>query len=385
MSADTSRKMRILIVINKLDRGGTEHHLLNVLPTLNKASLSISVFVLRQGGTLTEQMEKSGVHVHGCPFNLPHVLNLVLAGIFLLAHLWRKRPDAIHFFLPEAYLVGGFCSLLAPLPIRIMSRRSLNDYQQRRPYAAYFERFLHRKMDAFVANSNAVLEQLVDEIGDSEKLHLIYNGVSVSLANQHFSKVDMRHRLGLPANTLTIIMVANLIPYKGHSDLLEALAQAKPLPNDWRLLCVGRDDGIGGALMAQSKALKLERNIIWLGEQPDIADILKVADLAILPSHEEGLSNSILEAMAAGLCVIATDVGGNREALCPDYGVIVPAQATSTLATAIGKLANDLPLREKYGTAAQQHVATKFSVANCIAGYDQLYKKLRVMHSSLEL
>ena len=137
--------------------------------------------------------------------------------------------------------------------------------------------------------------------------------------------------------------------------------------------------------MAQSKALKLERNIIWLGEQPDIADILKVADLAILPSHEEGLSNSILEAMAAGLCVIATDVGGNREALSPDYGVIVPAQATGTLATAIGKLANDLPLREKYGTAAQQQVATKFSVATCIAGYDQLYKKLRVMHSSLEL
>ena len=130
-----------------------------------------------------------------------------------------------------------------------MSRRSLNNYQQRHPLLTPIERWLHGKMHAVLGNSRAVLTQLEDEGVAADKLGLIYNGLDVSQFKPSASKVELRKNLSLPVDALVLLTVANFIPYKGHSDLLKALCRVnQTLPQPWVLLLVGRDDGICAAL-----------------------------------------------------------------------------------------------------------------------------------------
>ena len=137
--------------------------------------------------------------------------------------------------------------------------------------------------------------------------------------------------MGIGPQALTLVMVGNLIAYKGHGDLLVALGQAAPqLPPDWRLLIVGRDEGIASALQAQSVALGIDRNVLFLDTRNDVPDILNACDIGVLCSHQEGFSNAVLEGMAASLPMIVTDVGGNAEAVLDgECGIVVPAERSA--------------------------------------------------------
>jgi glycosyltransferase involved in cell wall biosynthesis len=180
----------------------------------------------------------------------------------------------------------------------------------------------------------------------------------------------------LAAETLVLVLVANLIPYKGHADLLRALAMARDrLADDWTLLCVGRDDGIGGELAALARDLGLGRHVRWLGHRDDGPALLAAADIGLLCSHEEGFSNAILEGMAAGLPMVVTDVGGNAEAvLDDDTGLVVPARDPTRLAEAIVALARDPARRQAMGAAGRRRVATKFTRQACVLAYERLYE-----------
>ena len=107
---------------------------------------------------------------------------------------------------------------------------------------------------------------------------------------------------------------------------IEALALANDhLPKPWVLLAIGRDEGIGARLKEKAKALNVSDNIVWLGEQNAAEQLLCAGDIFVLPSHQEGFSNALLEAMAAGIPAIATAVGGNVDAVVDDeLGLLVP-------------------------------------------------------------
>ena len=168
------------------------------------------------------------------------------------------------------------------------------------------------------------------------------------------------------------------LPSKGHADLIDALARVKDrLPTGWRLLCVGRDDGIRASLEARAAARELAGNIRWLGERDDVAEVLAAADLGILCSHEEGFSNAVLESMAAGLAMVVTDVGGNREAVLDGVtGLVVPPHTPETLGEAIAILAADPARRRAMGEAGRARVAERFSLDRCVADHDRLYRAL---------
>src|SRR5690606_30322590 len=187
-----------------------------------------------------------------------------------------------------------------------------------------------------------------------------------------------RRQLGIPDAAVVFTMVANLIPYKGHADLLTALAAVREqLPSPWRLLCVGRDDGIGPRLRDQSAALGLAGNVMWLGERRDIANLLSASDIGVLCSHEEGFSNAVLEGMASGLPMVVTDVGGNAEAVIDgDCGLVGPARNPARLGAALLQLATNPEQRCRLGTAARRRVESEFSLERCIIDYERLYEGL---------
>ena len=288
----------------------------------------------------------------------------------------RWRPHIAHFYLPGPYLVGVPVAIAAGTPIKIMSRRSLSRYQQHWPMAARLERLLHRRMDAFIGNSRAVVNDLVSEGIPSSKVKLIYNGVEARVSRPE--RAEARRAFGIAPEALVGVMIANLIPYKGHKDLIEGLALvAQSLPSGWRILCAGRDEGLRSKLENLVGARGLKANIQFLGERTDVSTLLAAADFGVLSSLEEGFSNVVLESMAAGLPMIVTNVGGNPEAVLDgETGLVVPPHDPAALGKAILRLAQDSTLRRRLGAAGLLRVRNDFSIESCVDAHERLYEQL---------
>jgi glycosyltransferase involved in cell wall biosynthesis len=375
---------RILVVTGSLAVGGTEMHLARVLPGLVKRGWEVTVFALTGEGPLAKPLRDGGVQVvslgwgepiHGNRALPQRLLRLAMVSVGLVRAMRRLKPTITHFFLPEAYIVGAVCARVAGLGNLAMSRRSLNLYQAKRPGIGRIERALHRRMSVVLGNSGAVVRELREEGIGLDRLALIYNGLAQPAAA--LDRAATRRALGVPDEALTIAIVANLIPYKGHLDLVEALGRAAPDLPDWRLLCIGRDDGHGPTLREAAARAGIADRIQWLGPRHDVDALLGAADIGVLASHEEGFSNALLEGMAAALPMIATSVGGNPEAVVEgETGLLVPPRAPERLADAIRALGCDPARRAAMGAAARRRVEERFSLERCIADYDRLYTAL---------
>jgi glycosyltransferase involved in cell wall biosynthesis len=379
-------KKRILFVTGDLEIGGTQWHLVQLLPQLLSRGIVPTVYTVMQKGRLADRLEEAGIEVIEPPFastmrKWPQPFRrigvILLSGCKLYGILWR-RPDIVHFFLPMAYLMGGLESLFVPLRWRLMSRRSLNLYHFGHPVLAQFERRLHRAMDIIAGNSRAVIDDLRAEGVSNPKIALIYNGVDLTRFESLPERRTMREELGLRDDTFVMIMVANLLPSKGHADFLDALALIKDrLPADWYVLLAGNDYGCGADLGKQAAERGIAERVRFLGARADVPALYKAADIGILSSHQEGFSNSVIEGMAAGLPMIVTRAGGNPEAIIDqDCGVVVPARKPEVLADAILALAGDADQRRRYGVKARERVEAEFSIAACADRYARLYMSL---------
>ena len=381
VAPDQHQKGRITYVVGSLDIGGAERHLIQILPGLAMRGWDVDVFTLSKPGTQAPLLIERGISIHApraTPAGGNVFLRLLRLGVSTLsysAYIIRRQPDIVHFYLPQAYLQGGICSLIVGPRLRVMSRRSRNFYQRNHPAMALLERRLHSGMKAVLGNSCAVLTDLREEGIPDRKLGLIYNGIDLTPFSEAKSRTEIRRSLGIADEELVFVKVANLIAYKGHKDLLEALARTN-FDTAWRLLCVGRDDGILAELKTLAKRHGISSNVIWAGSRIDIPAVLSAADVGVLASHEEGFSNAVLEYMAAGLPTVATDVGGNAEVLIQEEsGLIVPPGDPSSLATALARM-TDADTRIRMGITAQAVVAQRFSLASCISAYDAFYESL---------
>jgi glycosyltransferase involved in cell wall biosynthesis len=376
----------LLLVINNLESGGAERQLLAILPALARRGFAPRIHVLTHRGALADRFEAAGISVSAppgakwlnrLPVPIGRPVLLMASALTLFCLLYKRRPDIVHFILPPAYLVGGLVSLVAPTRVRMMSRRNLNHYQRRFPFLAQIERWLHQRMAAVVGNSAAIVAELRDEGAPAARLHLIRNGIELA----RFADADgaaVRAALGISATALVLITVANLNPYKGHADLIEALGRSKDrLPADWQLLCVGRDDGIGAALRDSAEQAGIAAHLRWLGSRDDVPGLLAAADIGLLCSHQEGFPNAILEYMAAQIPTIATRVGGSAEAvLHGETGLLVPPHDPERLGAAILALASDTQRRVAFGQAGRNRVERDFAMERCINDYAVLYTSL---------
>jgi glycosyltransferase involved in cell wall biosynthesis len=381
--------MRILYVIGSLELGGAEQHLLRVTRELARRGWKPEVFVFTKGGTLSNAFLEAGVPIHGATLppwaskllkaeRAASWVALLLSMMKLWLYYWRKRPQATHFFLPAAYIVGGLTSLLVPGMCRLMSRRSLNYYQAEHRLFTKIELWLHGKIDLACGNSKAVVAQLRAEGIPANKLRLIYNGLDFCSFRACRNRTEVRAEMNVGGRALMFVMIANLIPYKGHVDLIKAFELIRDhLPSEWICICVGRDSGIQDQLVTQVNSAGLRRNLRFVGSRNDVDDIMLAADIGILCSHEEGFSNAIIECMAAGLPMVVTDVGGNSEAVSDkSTGYVVPPHNPNELGQALLNLALNESLRTTFGTRGKARVKQMFSLASCVDSYMEMYRSL---------
>ena len=376
-------------VIGSLDVGGAETHLARVLPRLAERGYRVSVLVYWRRGALADKLQGQGVKV---------ISNRSLAGAkgswwqptfwaavfscvrFLMANVCRADNAVVCLFLPHAYLLGAPAHYFTRSRSRlVVFRRSLNNYQERNVFLRWMERKLHAYPDQFVANSTAVSRQLIEEEAVSDqKTTLIYNGIDLREFDSGLTSKNARWESGAPLSSTLLVVVANLFPYKGHTDLLRALSLlSTETKRDVFLVCVGGGPDARTDLKELASELALDRQIAWLGSRADVPNLLSCADIGVLPSHEEGFSNAILEGMAASLPMVVTDVGGNAEAVIDgETGLVVPSKNPKALAAALEKLVLDTELRQSMGRAGRKRVQERFSLDSCVSAYEALFHKV---------
>lgn len=365
----------LTVVLRDLGAGGAESHILQVFSRINRRRFNVEVFPLHAGGSLVSEFVRAEL-LHN-----KNVSSRIGSAVRLAMKIRRDRP-IVHCFLPESYILGGSVALALGARLTLMSRRSRNHYQSRHPVAAWAERRLHKRMDALLGNSRSVVQDLLNEGAPPDRVRLIYNGIDTGrflLGDaRQVRRIAMRAELGLADDRLVLICVANLFPYKGHADLLAALAllgakvSARPV-----LLIVGRDAGARAALEARTVELGLSETVHFLGERHGIPDLLAASDIGVLASHEEGFSNAVIEGMAAGLSMVVSNVGGNAEAVIDgECGHVVPAHDPTALAQALWGLIDDAGRRQSMGEAGRRRVAAEFSLDACVSAYESLYEEL---------
>lgn len=365
--------LRIEIVVGSLQIGGSERQAVLLARELYARGHTVSVLSVIDGGPLEAVLEGAGI-----PYRIMGLQSLVgrdehgnrtvrgtVANLRRVAALRgefrRRRVDAVHAFLLWPSVLSLLPAWAARVPVRISARRNLGTDVAGKRFPV-LERILGWISTTVTANSGAVADAIVAQGTPADRVEVIYNGIDPF--DQAGAVEDQPPKA---------VVVANLIHYKGHRDLIEALASMDRRPIEVDLLGDGPERP---ALEAQVAEAGLTDVVRFQGQVADVAGWLREAQLAIHPAHEEGFPNAVLEAMASGLPVIATAVGGTVEIVHDgETGLLVPPSDPPALAAAIDRLAADPELRSRLGRAARQEILTRFSWERCVEAHEALYRR----------
>ncbi|MEV4187104.1 glycosyltransferase [Streptosporangium canum] len=371
MTAAPSGPRRVMLLIGQLRVGGTEKQVFLLATGLSRSGVAVDVVTLHSDGPYRDALELAGVHVHNAgfigvsmgPMALPRNL---LAAVRLIRLIRWLRPDVLHAFLYHGYVIGAPIAWLARVPVVVAGRRSLSDFKRARRWVYALERVATRLTRHVVANAVAVAEDTrrVEGIVPG-KLSVIYNGLPESAFLP-----------GTPARIVTnlpvVCCVANLKTHKGHRFLIEAVALLAARGTPCTLVLAGEGPE-RDALLRQAANLGVDLRL--LGLRRDIEALMNRASAVVLASLYEGMSNAVMEAMAAGKPIVATAVGGTRE-LLSGRGLLVPPADPPALADALERVLRDPHLSTSLGVAARAWALDNLGVHSMIDRHLVLYRRL---------
>jgi len=384
---DSPRRIQLLLVIGSFEIGGAEKQMFTLVRAIQDYGISCHVFSLQRGGPLSSHFSELGVSVHSGGLGKGDIYKrpwkLLSAEISLIRLILKLKPRVVHSYLPLATFMGALAGRLCRVPLVITSRRSLGRYQERYRALRLFDLLANKFSHCVTVNSKSVWNDvLVRDNVDPKKLVLIYNGVDHSNFDvPREVRVELRKKTGFTHSHKVVTVVANLIPYKGHAELLDAAAAVLDQIPSSRFWLVGRDRGIEKYLKQKARELGILNRVIFAGERSDIPNILAASDILVLPSHEEGFSNVILEAMAAGLPLVATRVGGAQEAVLDGVtGWLVQPNRPKELATRIVDLLNNPKRSKEWGERGKERVKKEFGIEKMVEEHLMLYQRVMNYH-----
>jgi glycosyltransferase involved in cell wall biosynthesis len=231
------------------------------------------------------------------------------------------------------------------------------------------------RVDQVLSVSSRLAERMASDIGfPVERIKVIRNGVDTERFRPR-SKAAARGAIGIPEEAFVIGAVGRLVPVKDYPTLLSALAVIRDRGIAFHALIAGTGP-LRQQLQAMADSLRLH-NVTFLGNRNDVEQVLSAFDVFVLSSSSEGLSNTIQEAMATGLPVVATRVGGADELIDQSRtGLLVPPGSPDALADAITLLARDREARQRMGEEARRRAENAFGLDRMIRDYESLYLSL---------
>ncbi|MFP6664238.1 MAG: glycosyltransferase [Deltaproteobacteria bacterium] len=358
-------------MLDELDLGGTEQQILELVKGIDRDRFEPMVCCFRYGRKAAE-IEELGVPVFTIEKN--HKLD---AGILLrLAELLRReRIDILQTYLWTANAWGRVAGRMAGVPIILASERNVDIWEQK--YKRVIGRYLAHSTDRIIANSEAVRRYLLERGGLSPaKVTTIYNGVDFARFHTGTDPMQRRRELGVPDDALLAGVVARVEPAKDHDTLLHALALVRDRTENLHLAVVG-DGTQKERLMRLAHELGIGERVHFTGFRTDAAEWIASFDFTVLSSVKEGLSNTVIESMAAGKPVIATAVGGNPEVIVEDEtGYLLPPRDPARFGEAIARLVAQKHRIPELGAASKNRVESLFSVGKMVDNTTKLYLDL---------
>jgi glycosyltransferase involved in cell wall biosynthesis len=340
------RALRVAFLVDGFRIGGTELNAVRTAEALDRNRAALTVLGMSREGPLLGRYEAAGIPVVDFWFRgLRHPDVLPMTGR-LARWLRAARIDVLHCHDRYSNIFGALGGRLARVPLVITSRR-FQDYGERR--LAIANRMAYHLSHRVLANSAGVGEMLVAEGVPAHKVAVVPNFLDDSafdLAPQ--AETALRRELGIDAATLLVGCVARLSRIKGHDTLLRAFAAlAAERPAVLVLLGDGEERA---ALEALAASLGVADRVRFTGMRSNAVNLHQGLDVSVLASYAEGFPNAVIEAMAVGVPVVATAVGGVRDAVADgETGYVVPPRDVDALAAALRRLADDAEKRRRYG------------------------------------
>lgn len=359
----SAQQPSVLLIGDTLNFGGTEGQFVEVARGLDRSRWQVDVACMRAEGPLRPRLEAAGVQPWTCgrgSFKSPRFFGAVQA---LARHLRRRKVQIVHCFDFYSNLLGVPAARLARVPAVIASQRDLGNlrpWHQQRLHAAMLRLATH-----VLVNTDAIADRLVrTRAARSGRLTVVRNGVDLS----RFGPATAR----TPGTTVGTL--ANLRPEKGIRELVEAAALIRRrIPQV--TFSIWGEGPLRPTLEARIRALHLTDTVHLRGSTREPESALRQCDLFVLASLSEACSNVLLEAMATGLPVVATRIGGNP-GLIEDgrSGLLVPAGDPGALADTIVRLLETPDLASRLGAGARNRALSEFGMDRMLERMEQLYR-----------
>lgn len=357
-------RLRILHVDPETQWGGGEVQVFELTTSLARLGHH-SVVAAHPRGVLYRRLSASGFPVR--PLAIRNHFDVV-AGMRLRRLVRTGGYDLVHFHTARAHALSPWLAKVAVK--RIVTRRM--DYALRNGPAT---RFLYtRQVDAVVAISARVQASLLAAGVPLSSIHLIPSGIRTTrFVPDPQTRLQVRRAYGFPGHEGVVLSVGALVQRKGHHTLLQAASQLKRQGLPLRYLICG-EGPLRPALETEARRLELGEEVFFTGFCPDVSHLLAAADFFVHVPLWEGLGVAVIEALAAGLPVIASHVGGIPELVIDQQtGLLVPPQDPAALAAALSRLVYDSSYAAALGHAGQQHARTHFDADAMAKRNEALY------------
>ena len=347
---------RIIFVLGNLELGGAERQALLLARHLSRhEQATVEVWGFNKSGPVAEICEQHDIRWRVEPLNADR-----LQSVQRFAWLLRAaRPDVLLPFTWRPNVVCGFVWKWAGARLCVWNQRDEGLFVPRTTW----ERWAVQRTPRFIANSQAGARFLIEKLKvDPAKVRVVSNGIEVAQAE--LDARAWRERLKIDPASFVACMVANLHTNKDHATLLKAwkivmrdLSSRKAV-----LVLAGRHDGAYESLVSLTHELGIERDVRFAGSVGDVAGLLSAADIGVFSSRSEGCPNGVLECMAAGLPVAATDIEGVREVVGPSsFELLAPVGDATALSSIILKLAADPALCAHLGEINQKRISENYN------------------------
>jgi glycosyltransferase involved in cell wall biosynthesis len=355
----------IALVLNSFDAGGTEHQMTELICRLDRRLFDVHVACLSGRGVLRARLEAASITPTEFPLRSLRSVDTLRQLLRFVRWCRDRHVRLVHACDFYANVFALPAATMARVPVRVGSRRDVS-LPERSPGQQLLQRLSSQLAHRVIANSTAAAERLIEEGVQPWRVVTIANGLD-------FERFAVRKPGPAPRGPRIVTTVANLRPGKGHDVLLKAAARLVRRVPDIRFRFVG-DGPRRRDLERQAAALRISSHVEFLGHRTDVPELLRGSDIFVLPSLMEASPNALIEAMAAGVPIVATRVGGIPEAIEHERsGILVPPGDDRALAAGIARLMKRPQIASRLADAARQSAESRFSFDRMVSEFEQLY------------
>jgi glycosyltransferase involved in cell wall biosynthesis len=379
-----TRPVRLWFLITALSVGGAERTLVDLANSLDRDRYDVTVWTMFDRNPLAADLDPAiPVRSLGSPGHTrsergdfvekPGLLDYVGIPLRFFRAVRRERPDVIQSFLFNDNTLARLAGLLSPSTTVVTGVRGMQHIES--AVVRTVDRLTIPLSDRIVSNSAAGAAHVRRRGARADRIAVVHNGRDL-WAYADADPAPLRETFAIPTDAPLVGTVGRLVERKGGYDLLAAWPTVREALPSAHLVLVG--DGVERAsLEARADELGVAGSVHFAGTRDDVPAVLAAVDCFVFPSHYEGLPGALLEAMAAGCPIVATDIEGNDELVTDGRtGLLVPVEDPAGLAAGLTRLLTDETLANRLGEAAQSTAFERFSLDAMVGNFERFYETL---------